>query len=226
VTEPLEWQAASVEPFDPPTVRAVYDTVANEYAAAFAEDLNRLPVDRAVLDEFVANLGREGPVLDLGCGPGQVGQYVALRGVEVIGVDLSMQMLGTARARFPRTGVVCGDMRQLPTRSHSCSGVIAFYSIQHLRRAHLDLGLAEFRRVLAVGGGLLIATHLGEGEVFMDEFLGHQVATVGGTLFQDPELREALERHSFTIEDVRLRDSLPHEHSSRRIYLRALSGGA
>ena len=36
--------------------------------------------------------------------------------------------------------------------------------------------------LLAPDGLLLIAAHLGEGEVFVDEFLGYQIDPVGGTL--------------------------------------------
>ena len=98
---------------------------------------------------------------------------------------------------------------------------MAFYSIQHLRRDGLDGALTEMRRVLVDGGLLLIAAHLGKGEVFVDEFLGHQIGTVGGTLYDVDESRAALERRHYVIEDVRHRDSLPHEHASKRIYLRA-----
>jgi SAM-dependent methyltransferase len=216
-----KWQAAGVEPFDPRTVRAAYDAAAEQYVEAFAEDLDRLPVDRAVLDDFVTSLKGRGAVLDLGCGPAQVGQYVADRGVQVIGIDLSREMLRVARDRSPRLPLLCADMRRLPIRSRSCSGVVAFYSIQHIPRSELDVGLAEFRRILPSAGRLLIATHVGEGEIFMDEFLGHEIATVGGTFYRDEELREALERHSFGIEDVQLRDALPHEFPSTRIYVRA-----
>jgi hypothetical protein len=67
----------------------------------------------------------------------------------------------------------------------------------------------------------LIATHLGEGEVLVDEFLGHTIGTVGGTLYEADALRATLECHHYVIEDVRFRDPLPHEHPSKRIYLRA-----
>jgi hypothetical protein len=98
---------------------------------------------------------------------------------------------------------------------------VAYYSIQHVRRQELGATLMELRRVLSPGGSLLIAAHLGEGEVFVDEFLGHRIETVGGTLYGADELRRIVERHGYNTEEELFRDPLSHEHQSRRIYLLA-----
>ena len=208
-----------MEPFYPATVRAAYDVVAEDYVVAFADDLEQLPVDRAVLDAGVGRLTRPGPMLDVGCGPAQVAEYLANRGVPVIGVDLAARMLGVAQRRLASLPLVCADMRLLPFRSRSCSGAAMFYSLQHLPRAAIGDVFGELRRVLAPGGVLLIATHLGEGEVYLSEFLGHHIDPLGGTLHARDELERALIRESFMLEDVRHRDPLPHEYQSRRIYL-------
>ena len=210
-----------MESFDPNVVGAAYDTVADDYVRAFADDLERLPLDRSVLDDFAAGVTPSEIVLDLGCGPAQVGGYLTDRGLRVVGVDLALQMLRLALQRSPAVRLTCGDLRQLPLRAHSFGGVVAFYSIHHLQREELPEGLAEIRRVLSTRGRLLIATHLGEGEKYTEEFLGHRVASVGATLYREPELRAALERQSFTIESIRTRDPLDNEYASQRIYVTA-----
>ena len=69
-------------------VRALYDTVATAYDAAFANELDGRPLDRALLAGLVDSIG-EGPVADLGCGPGQVAVHLHRCGVEqVVGVDI------------------------------------------------------------------------------------------------------------------------------------------
>jgi SAM-dependent methyltransferase len=209
-----------VEPFGPHTVGAAYGAVAHEYAEAFASDLNQLPIDRAALNAFVVGVENGGRVLDVGCGPGQVGRYLADRGAQVFGVDLAIPMVRLAASRSGLCAA-CGDMRGLPFASRSFSGAVAFYSIQHLRRDELGGALTEIRRVLIGEGLLLIAAHLGEGEVFVDEFLGHQIDSVGGTLYGADQLLEAVERNDYSIEDVRFRNPLAHEHPSKRIYLLA-----
>ena len=210
---------AIVEAFHPATVRAAYDQVAEDYAVAFADDLGRLPVDRAVLDAGVGRLSGRRPVLDVGCGPAQVAMYLGGRGFPVIGVDLAAGMLAAARRRSAGLSLVCADMRSLPIRSRSCSGAVMFYSLQHLPRAAVGNVFGELGRVLTRGGILILAAHLGEGEVYLSEFLGHQIDPVGGTLYTEDELEQALLREAFVVKDVRHRDPLPHEHQSKRIYL-------
>jgi ubiquinone/menaquinone biosynthesis C-methylase UbiE len=210
-----------MDPFDPRAVRAAYDAVAEDYTAAFADDLDRLPVDRSVLDASLERLGPGGLSLDLGCGPGQVARYLADRGRDVIGLDTSTRMARIASTRTGRARFAGGDIRSLPFRSQSCGAVVAFYSIQHLPRSDLQTALTEMHRVLVAGGLLVVATHLGVGEVCIQEFLGHRIEPVGGTLYGDAELRDAIARSSFTVEEAWYRDPLPHEHPSQRIYLLA-----
>jgi SAM-dependent methyltransferase len=218
--ESSPWETLAVEAFSPRAVGAAYSAVANDYAEAFADDLYQLPVDRAALDAFLGHVGHSPAVADVGCGPGQVGRYLADRGAQVVCLDLATEMSRLAGSRLGLSAV-CADMRALPLASGSLSGAVAFYSIQHLRRDELGGALVELRRVLARGGLLLIAAHLGEGEVFVDEFLGHHIEMVGGTLYGADELSQAVERQDYSVEDVRFRDPLPHEHQSKRIYLLA-----
>ncbi|MHB8463901.1 MAG: class I SAM-dependent methyltransferase [Acidimicrobiales bacterium] len=205
--------------FDARVVAGAYHVAAEDYAVAFGDDLDRLPVDRAVLDDGARRLTAKGPVLDVGCGPAQIGQYLTGRGLGVVGVDLAHGMLVVARRRAEGVALTCGDMRALPVRSAGCAGVVAFYSIQHVPRESFGGVLGEFRRVLVSGGILILATHLGAGEVYVEEFLGHPIQPVAGTLYGPGELEDALARESFVVEDVRQRDPLSHEHQSKRIYL-------
>jgi ubiquinone/menaquinone biosynthesis C-methylase UbiE len=208
-----------LEPFLPETVRAAYDVVAADYAEAFAKDLEQLPVDRAVLDAGARLLTSQRPLLDIGCGPGQVGTYLSQRGVPVVGVDLALGMLHVARQRTENLQLACADMRWLPVRARSCSGAAIFYSLQHLPRGAIGEMFAELRRVFVPDGILILATHLGAGEVFSSEFLGHHIDPVGGTLYAEEELERALTDESFILKEVRYRDPLPHEHQSKRIYI-------
>jgi len=213
------------EPFEAAAVRAAYDVTAEDYAEAFADDLLRLPIDREVLDSVVQRLGRDLPVLDLGCGPGQVGQYLTERGLRVVGLDLALTMLLVARRRTGNRNLACGDMRSAPFGSASFRAVVAFYSIHHLPRSALRAALIEIRRLLKPAGLFVVATHLGESEVYSSEFLGHRIAPVGGTLYRNGELLDEIQSQSFVVEDVRHRDPLPHEHQSRRIYVMSRLAG-
>ena len=207
------------EAFSTARVQAAYDVVARDYRAAFGDDLRRLPLDRRLLDEVVRD-ATGGVVLDLGCGTGSAGSYMAAQGARVVGVDISAGMLEACRSdnRFP----LCrGDMRRLPFGDAVFAAAVAFYSVHHIRRPELGLVLAEAARVLGERGRLLLATHLGEGEIYTDTFLGHPIATTGGTLYSPREITDQLASAGFAAVTTERRAPLAHEHQTERIYLLA-----
>ncbi len=93
-------------------------------------------------------------LLDGGCG---VGSYLELgknMGMQVIGVDLSRAMLGTA----VRKGLSCcrGDIENLPIAGKSCDLIISVGVMQYLENA--SRCLFEFSRVLKPGGHVILTT--------------------------------------------------------------------
>jgi ubiquinone/menaquinone biosynthesis C-methylase UbiE len=207
------------DPFSTARVRAAYDVAAEGYQRAFGDDLERLPLDRRLLDR--ARLAaRGGVILDLGCGTGSAGSYLAARGGRVVGLDLSAGMLRACRSAGGPPACQ-GDMRRLPFTDRAFAAVVAYYSLHHLPRSELDAVLAETARVVRPGGALLLGTHLGRGEVYSDTFLGHDIATTGGTLYDATELTDRVSSAGFVVAVRDTRDPLAHEHQTRRIYLLA-----
>jgi trans-aconitate methyltransferase len=101
-----------------------YNVVAGDYAATFSDELGAKPFDTELLDDLARDFVGGGLVCDLGCGPGQIGAYLATRGCDVIGVDISPGMLRTARERHPSVRFQLGDMRALPLADASCVAVV------------------------------------------------------------------------------------------------------
>jgi ubiquinone/menaquinone biosynthesis C-methylase UbiE len=166
-----------------------------------------------------------GLILDMGCGTGSAGSYLTRGGAHVIGVDLSFGMLRAGERAGYGLPLSQGDMRYLPFHSGAFAAVVAYYSIHNVTRAELGSVLIEVARVLEPGGTLLAATHIGEGEVYTDRFLGHAIATTGGTLYSEQEITDQMSSRGFNVETRELRDPLPHEHQCRRIYLLATRVG-
>lgn len=52
-------------------------------------------------------------ILDLGCGPGQLTSQIANRGADVVGVDISLEMIGQARQNYPGLRFVLADAAKL-----------------------------------------------------------------------------------------------------------------
>ncbi|MDQ0992371.1 class I SAM-dependent methyltransferase [Streptomyces sp. V3I7] len=155
--------------------RAFYDTIADDYAAHFQDELAGRPLERAVLGVFAELVG-DGPVADLGCGPGRVTGYVASLGVPVFGLDLSASMLAVARRENPRLRFEQGSMLDLDLPDGGLAGVMCWYSSIHTPAALLPALFAGFHRVLAPGGTLLLAFQAGDVPLRLDTPFGHPVS--------------------------------------------------
>lgn len=99
--------------------------------------------------------GLPGPVLDLGCGPGQWSAMLHTFGTDVTGIDLIPEFIAHARANRPGPKFRLGSMTEVGVSEHSVAGILAWYSTIHLPPSQLDPVLAEFRRLLAPSGVLV-----------------------------------------------------------------------
>jgi SAM-dependent methyltransferase len=201
-------------------VRAGYATIARAYREHLGDELAGKPLDRAFLDAF-AERCQGGRIVDVGCGPGHVARYLAARGAQVEGVDLSEAMVEEARATSPGLVIRVGDMFELPYDPGSLGGIVAFYSIVHLRSDELVAPFREFHRVLAPGGLVALAFHIGSETVHVDELFGH--ATSLDFRFHLPDVVvAALVEAGFTLEARLERGAyLDKEHPTQRCYLLA-----
>ncbi|MFF5922416.1 class I SAM-dependent DNA methyltransferase [Streptomyces flavochromogenes] len=158
--------------------RRSYDTVAVDYERLLTDQLAEVPLDRAMLAEFVRAVGTgEGPraVGDLGCGTGRVTSHLRDIGADAFGVDLSPGMIAVARGTYPGLRFEVGSMTALGLPDASLGGVLSWYSTVHMPEAELVASFAEFRRVLAPGSHVLVAFKVGNGRVRLERAYGHEV---------------------------------------------------
>ncbi|MDH6576463.1 class I SAM-dependent methyltransferase [Kitasatospora sp. MAP5-34] len=142
-----------------------YDAVAVRYADFVRDGLDHLPLDRAIVAafaDFVSAAG-VGPVAELGCGPGRITAHLRDLGLDVFGVDLSPVMIDIAREAYPDLRFEVGSMGALDLADGELSGIVSWYSVIHIPPQELPPYFAEFRRVLAPGGWLLLAFFESEG---------------------------------------------------------------
>jgi SAM-dependent methyltransferase len=159
-----------------------YDAIADLYAEIARDYLDPLPLDRAAIAayaEYVRKASKaagstagavsepgsgeaaeptpNGPlVAELGCGPGYVTDHLAKLGLDAFGIDLSPVMIDLARETYPHLRFEVGSMDALDIADGSLQGVVAWYSIIHAPPKDVPFYVAEFGRVLAPGGHLLL----------------------------------------------------------------------
>lgn len=99
-------------------------------------------------------------VLEIGCGGGGLLRLLSGRGAVGIGVDVLQAALELAQRRdsgSQRLSLVCiGADGRLPIRGESFDAVIGQHVVEHIR--DVDAVILEWKRVLAPGGRLALAT--------------------------------------------------------------------
>lgn len=209
------------------TIRADYDGLAKEYAERLFRELEQKPLDCELLRRFAARVRDSGTVGDFGCGPGHVARFLDHAGVRVCGLDLSPGMVAQAQRLSPEIDFRVGNMLALEFQDGALGGIAAFYCIVNLAPDMLPSVFSEMARVLAPGGLLLLAFHMGNqdgddramrpGELWGNpvamEFFFHPPAEVGRLLRAAGfEIEETLEREPYAP-DV--------EYQTRRAYILA-----
>ncbi|MGM0605842.1 MAG: class I SAM-dependent methyltransferase, partial [Halobacteriota archaeon] len=100
--------------------------------------------------------------IDLGCGNGRHTQLLAERGVEVVGADVSRQLLCAGIRRASERGFdatwVCADAATLPFTADTFDIGVYVATLHHLRpRSTRVESLDELERVLSPGGRALVS---------------------------------------------------------------------
>jgi SAM-dependent methyltransferase len=207
-------------------VRAGYDAVAATYADQFCNELDHKPLERGLLGAF-CDMTPHGVIADIGCGPGHITRFLAARREQVVGFDLSPQMIAVAQQRHPGIPFAVASMLDLPCPDEALAGVVAVYSIIHLDPAQRDRAFHEFARILRSDGRLLVSFHV-DGPGFapgdtnhLSAFLGHAVDMDG--YFLDPTvITRDLTANGFRVEARLDRDPIAGiEFASRRCYMLA-----
>jgi ubiquinone/menaquinone biosynthesis C-methylase UbiE len=196
-----------------------YDRVAYEYTTRIFDELAHKPFDRHLLNWFAERVQGLGPVCDMGCGPGHVARYLHSRNVSICGMDLAPAMIAQAQHRCPEIGFTQGDMRALDVADGTWGGIVAFYSLIHIPRDEVAQVVREFKRVLQPGGALLLAFHIGQSVLHVDDLWGYTVH-LDFVFFQPHEMVEYLTAAGFEIEaTIERAPYVQAEYPSRRAYI-------
>ena len=131
---------------------------ASEERLATRNAIYRQLIEGVNAEDLVVEAVREAApstVLDVGCGPGEVGaRIVAATGAKLTAVDTSERMVALARERGLDATVADAQALPFPDASFDC--VVAGWVLYHV--ANRAQALAECARVLRPGGRFVAAT--------------------------------------------------------------------
>jgi len=212
------------------TTRVAYDAGAERYAGWVGTEINAAmedPIDRALLAAFVEMVHdhQGGTVADLGCGPGRVAAFLASGGIEVVGIDVSREMLIAASTAHSSLPLAQATLAALPFRDGSLRAAVSWYSIIHTPPELLDRVWAEVGRVVAQTGHLLIAFQAGGGEALhRDEIFG-QPASLTSYRHAPTHVEQSLVEAGFRVHARVVRaPALAHETTPQAFVIASLDG--
>ena len=199
-------------------IRAVYSTVARSYDDLIPDTRFEAPIDLAMVQHFLDQVGtgRSASVLDAGCGAGRMMGYLATLDptLHLTGVDLAPGMVARARTNQPTRQIRESPLSVLPFSTEQFDGLLSWYSIIHMPTVELPRVVDEFRRVLRVEGSLLLGFHAGAGERIARQAYGHDIEL--HVQLHDPgEVREIVTAGGFEVRARLDRSARPIEKNAQ-----------
>ena len=129
---------------------SVYNGIAEQYAKEFSKPSEHI-------EEFLALLPKNAKILDVGCGVGVDAGFMVAEGFEIIGIDLSKEMLNIARQKFPQIDFRQQNMIEIDFPQNSFNGILASFSLIHIAKKDIPPLLKKFHNLLKKTGVIYIA---------------------------------------------------------------------
>lgn len=196
--------------------RDSYDTLAAEHPDVVSAGLDDRPLDRALFAVF-AELVRAGgnrSVADVGCGAGRVTILLSRLGLDAYGIDLSPGMVALARRTYPQLRFEEGSMLALQIPTATLGGLLGYYSIIHIARERRQEAFAEFHRVLAPGGVLMLVFQIGDEQGRRTDWFGTPVS-VDWYRQRPAELADLLRETGFEMWTTAVREPEGNEKTTQ-----------
>ena len=180
-------------------VKDDYNAIANIYAESYSE----IDYCKKYIDEFIGGLAGK-KVLDIGCGAGQITDYLTRKGFNVVGIDFSQKLLEIAKTNFPNSRFSLADICEYEQKE-KVDGIITKDMLFHLPDEDLIQVLQRFRRLLKSDGSLCIIMDIPKqaGEQIFVEELDENYQIYYNYLTPE-KLTKMLEDTGFGVESVQL----------------------
>jgi len=191
--------------FSPETRRqaAAFDAIGERYDDVFPHKSGQIIATQWMIDRLASGAR----VLDLGCGTGvpTAGMF-AESGLDVVGIDVSTEMLALARRNVPTGRFVAMDAMELDDTLGWFDAACAFFSLLMLPRKDIPKVLRRIRSVLEPGGLVAIGMVEGDLDYAPLSFLGQEMSV---TAYPRADLEAALRADGLHVLEVDVEEFEP-----------------
>ena len=154
-------------------------------------------------DTFIKFLQHGSTVLDVGCGAGVKSKYLTEKGLFVVGIDFSEEMIGLAKERSTASKFLVMDIKQPLTFSESFDAIFAQAVLLHISKKEVRGVLKNLLAPLKAEGHFYVAVKelkkgSGEEEIVRENDYGYDYERFF-SYYTLTELREYLEELGMTI---------------------------
>lgn len=136
----------------------------NKAAQAYWEKKSQVTLYNASFDTFCEMLPQNATVFELGCGPGNVTQYLLGKrpDLTITGIDLALNMVALAKKNNPTAHYRIQDCRNIATLDQKFDAVFAAFVLPYLTKEECKKLIVDCIALLTDKGGLYLSTMEGD----------------------------------------------------------------
>jgi len=181
--------------------KRAYDSYAEKFDEHYGNFFEQHFLPTGVPDAFLVHLSGK-KILDLGSGPGNHALYFKRKGLDVLCVDISEEMIRLCKEKWLKAEVM--DMENLTLPEKSFDGVWANTSFLHIPKSRIPTVAADVARILKPSGILHVAVREGKEETF-EENEKYPGTRRFFSDFQDEEIRSLFGAHFEVLRFLKLK---------------------
>ncbi|OGH12325.1 MAG: hypothetical protein A2776_02335 [Candidatus Levybacteria bacterium RIFCSPHIGHO2_01_FULL_40_10] len=151
------------------------------------------------IDFFVSHFKKNDKILDVGCGSGRDSRYLFDRGLNVVGIDFSKELIKIAKKKNPKGKFLVMDFEDMDFPDSSFNGVWAHASLLHVPKDKLLSILKKIQSIMKEGGLFFSSFRVGKDEKFTVERRGNADLKRFYAYYSVQELKNIFEKAKFTI---------------------------
>lgn len=181
------------------TTFATWDTVAQLYQDTFKD----IDLYNASYDLLLASLSDEDIVLEIGCGPGNITNYLLTQMpiLKIHGIDVAPTMVDLARINNPTATFEVMDGRDIATLQHRYHAIICGFCLPYLALSDIDRLLLDCSQILNTDG--LIYLSFIEGS---RDQSGYEAGSTGDRMYvyyyTEYDIIDLLQKHSYSVQNI------------------------